>query len=121
MVMDRVKVNQVYVAPMMDGRVLRRIRILAPHPDGGYIAKVLYSRAIGDNDLIYSITDLGLKKAYKLEVDVCEHRHTEDVYIDGGSNYPPSVPNYYQCPDCGDLFPNTGDTDLWFPKQLKKG
>ena len=118
--MDKVKINQVYVAPLMAGRVMRRIRILAHHPDGGYITEVLYSaQPVGQHEKLNRTSELSLNKVYTLETDVCEHRHTDDVYIDGGSNYPPSIPNYYKCTDCGDLFPNTGDTNLWFPKQIK--
>lgn len=112
--MLNVKVNQVYVAPLMAGRILRRIRILAPHPDGGFIIKVIFPNDID----IQRITNLGLDKAYRLERDVCEHKHTEDAYVDNGE-FSPAIPNYYRCTDCGDLFPNTGDTALWFPKQLE--
>jgi hypothetical protein len=34
-----VEVNQYWVALDNDGNVIRRIRILAPHPDGGWIFK----------------------------------------------------------------------------------
>lgn len=118
--MGRVKINQVYVAPMMAGRVLRRIRILAYHPDGGYLYEVMYSINEGEHGEAYKITDLSLNRAYKLEVDVCEHKGNlvEDAYVSTGG-YDPAIPNYYRCTGCGDLFPNTGDTDLWFPKRIE--
>lgn len=114
--MIKVEVNQVWKAPMMGGRVLRRIRILAPHPDGGWIYKVLFSTShpnishVG----IDRITELSLEKAYVLEQDVCTHRHTDDYYAKDAP-----VPTHYRCTDCGDLFPNTGDDRFWFPKVLE--
>lgn len=115
--MHDVRVNQIYVAPAMAGRILRRIRILAPHPDGGYIIDVVYSITTSEPH-IQRLGVLALNKAYKLERDVCTHRIAEDAYIEVGG-YAPPVPNYYRCTDCGDLFPNTGDTALWFPKVLE--
>ena len=117
--MTDVKVNQVWVAPMMGNRVLREVRILAPHPDGGYIIGILYSISLKHGEKsIERITELALEKSYSLKIDVCTHRNIDDAYIDSG-DYAPPVPNYYRCTDCGDLFPNIGDTDLWFPKPLE--
>lgn len=116
-----VNVNQIWSAPMMGGRVLRRIRILAPHPDSGYLAEVLYTHPpLGSHEKIVRIGELAMIKSYKLEQDVCTHRHVDDYYRPSG-HYWPATPNYYRCSDCGDLFPNTGDTNLWFPKLIAKG
>lgn len=115
-----INVNQIWSSPMMGGRVLRRVRILAPHPDRGYLAEVLYTHPpLMSHEKIVIITEFALIKVYKLEQDVCTHRHVEDYYKDTG-DYAPATPNYYRCSDCGDLFPNTGDTNLWFPKLIDK-
>lgn len=113
--MIKVEVNQIWIAPMMGGRVLRKIRILAPHPDGGWIYKLEYTIQPGiQHEGISRITELGLEKAYTLEKDVCTHRHTDDWYRDESP-----LPTHFRCTDCGDLFPNTGDDRFWFPKVLE--
>jgi len=117
--MLNVKVNQVYVAPLMAGRILRRIRILAPNPDGGWIyQEIPVSKGLRSERDIRIIKEFALEKVFRLETDVCEHKHTDDMYIRSG-DHSPSMPNYFKCTDCGDLFPNTGDTALWFPKPLE--
>lgn len=100
---------------MMGGRILRRIRIIAPHPDGGFLYETLYSVHPADSEILFGkITELSLEKAYVLEQDVCDHRHTDEWYREGSP-----IPTHHICTDCGDKFPNVGDTSLWFPKVIE--
>lgn len=114
-----INVNQVWAA-RKEETALRRIRILAFHPDGGVIYEELSGGImrllIGQ---IHKLPERNLLKVFKLEQDVCTHRHTEDCYKDVG-DYSPAMPNFYRCTDCGDLFPNTGDTELWFPRPIEE-
>src|ERR1051325_12087522 len=95
-----VKINQVYKAPMMAGRTLRRVRILAHHPDGGYLAEILYSANQLDIESPYTrISLLALEKAYVLQHDVCDHRgpKTEVATVNKGED---DEPTSWKCSQC---------------------
>lgn len=109
----QVKVNQIYKAPMMGGRVLRRIRILAHHPDGGYLYEILYTgQPTGQHEKLGRVTDLSIREAYVLEQDVCDHHGPKtEIYLKKSES-----PSHWKCLLCEDIFPLIGDTCLWFPK-----
>lgn len=108
MLPTNIKVNQHWQHRLFPDRPA--LRILAPHPDGGYL---VYDWAAAPNDRVSIINTLRLDDMYVLKHDVCTHKHVTDGYFNDSA-----VPNYYVCNDCGDKFPNTGDTALWFPKVI---
>lgn len=110
------KINQRWVVKNKNGKVLKRLRILGPSPlgalqylyitDGGTLSNVVQHFG--------SIPVENLEKIFELEQDVCDHRNIDDYY-DRDS----PVPTHHLCLTCGDKFPNTADTDFWFPKVLE--
>ena len=111
----QIKINQIWTAPDREGNPLRRVRILAPFPDGGWIIWDLPSRmAIGH---IGWIKEFNLRKVFHLEIDVCDHHRTDKSEVPGPGARDDS-PRYWRCNTCGDLFPLIGDSDFWFPKQI---
>lgn len=109
----KVSVNQIWAA--MDERVekpLRRIRIIAKHPDGGYVYKELGGGTFKtETGRIGHIPSFNLLTVFTLEQDVCTHRYVGEFYEDEKDH-----PTYWICNDCGDKFPIIGDADFWFPK-----
>lgn len=103
-----IKINQVW-----ESETGRTIRILAHHPDGGWIYKLQYTKHPEiQTGTLHVIGNVGLEAAYALKYDVCDHRgyRKGEIEIDGHM--------YYKCPNCDDIFPVIGDDYLWFPVEL---
>lgn len=65
-----VEINMVFAAPDNDGKPLRRIRILAEHPDGGWIHEELPSKMIRWAGEIRRIPNYNLRRVFRPEDSV---------------------------------------------------
>jgi len=62
-----IEVNQEWVAKDEDGEVIRILRILAPHPDGGYIFTDLPSKIVKRDFHMRVTPEYNLRRIFELK------------------------------------------------------